>query len=86
MAVRTFSSRDFARNIASAKRAATKGTVLITEHGRPAFALLRIEHYHQLAGQQKASLLDVMDAIPSAAGIKFEPPGSQVSLRAADLG
>lgn len=86
MSVRTFTSRSFTRNVGAAKRAAAKGPVFITERGRPAFALLKIEHYYQLAGQQQASLLDVMDAIPSGAGIEFEPPRSQVSLRASDLG
>ncbi len=86
MAVHTFSSRDFARNVGAAKRAAAKGPVFITDRGRPAFALLKIEHYYQLTGQQEASLLDVMDAIPGEAGIEFEPPRLQVGLRPADLG
>lgn len=86
MSVHTFSSRDFTRDVGAAKRAAAKGPVFITDRGRPAFALLKIEDYYQLAGQQEASLLDVMDAIPSGAGIDFEPPRLQVRLRAADLG
>lgn len=86
MSVHTFSSRDFTRDVGAAKRAAAKGPVFITDRGRPAFALLKIEDYYQLAGQQEASLLDVMDAIPSGAGIEFEPPRMQVGLRAADLG
>lgn len=86
MSVHTFSSRDFTRDVGAAKRAAAKGPVFITDRGRPAFALLKIEDYYQLAGQQEATLLDVMDAIPSAAGIEFEPPRLQIGLRAADLG
>jgi hypothetical protein len=86
MSVHTFSSRDFTRDVGAAKRATAKGPVFITDRGRPAFALLKIEDYYQLAGQQEVSLLDVMDAIPSGAGIEFEPPRLQVRLRAADLG
>lgn len=90
MSVHTFSSRDFTRDVSAAKRAAVEGPVFITDRGRPAFALLKIEDYYQLAGQQEASLLDVMDAIPGGltggAGFEFEPPRLQVELRAVDLG
>ena len=86
MSVHTFSSRDFTRDVGAAKRAATKGPVFITDRGRPAFALLKIEDYYQLAGQQETSLLDAMDAIPGGEGIEFEPPRSRVKFRAANLG
>ena len=89
MSVHTFSSRNFTRDVGAAKRAAANGPVFITDRGRPAFALLKIEDYYQLAGQQEASLLDVMDAIacgPQEPGFEFEPPRLQVELRAAELG
>ena len=63
MSVHTYSSRDFTRDVGAAKRAAAKGPVFITDRGRPAFALLKIEDYYHLAGQQEESLLNVMDAI-----------------------
>jgi hypothetical protein len=85
MSVHTFSSRDFTRDVGAAKRAAAKGPVFITDRGRPAFALLKIEDYYQLAGQQEVSLLDVMDAIPGGSGIEFEPARSHVKFRPADL-
>ncbi len=85
MSVHTFSSRDFTRDVGAAKRAAGKGPVFITDRGRPAFALLKIEDYYHLAGQQDASLLDVMDAIPSGDGIEFDPPRLKIGLRPADL-
>lgn len=85
MPVHTFSSRDFTRDVSAAKRAAAKGPVFITDRGRPAFALLKIEDYYRLAGQQEASLLDLMDAIPCEEGIEFEPSRLQVGLRVADL-
>jgi hypothetical protein len=40
MSVHTFSSRDFTRDVSSAKRAAAEGPVFITDRGRPAYALL----------------------------------------------
>lgn len=85
MSVHTYSSRDFTRDVGAAKRAAASGPVFITDRGRPAFALLKIEDYYQLAGHQEASLLDVMDAISGGHGIAFEPPRLQLSLRAAQL-
>ena len=86
MSIHTYSSRDFTRDVGAAKRAAAEGPVFITDRGRPAFALLKIEDYYHLAGQQEASLLDVMDAIPGGAGIEFEAPRLQLELRAAGLG
>ena len=85
MSVHTFSSRDFTRDVGAAKRAAAKGPVFITDRGRPAFALLKIEDYYELAGQQEVSLLDAMDAIPGGGDIEFDPPRARVKLRPADL-
>ena len=45
MPVHTFSSRDFTRDVSAAKRAATDGPVFITDRGRPAYALLKIDDY-----------------------------------------
>jgi prevent-host-death family protein len=73
MAVLTYSSREFTRNIGAAKRAAAQGPVFITDRGRPAFVLLKIEDYDQLTGKQEVSLLALMDAIPGGVGIEFQP-------------
>jgi hypothetical protein len=85
MTVHTYSSRDFTRDVGAAKRAAAQGPVVITDRGRPAFALLKIEDYYELTGKQEVSLLDLMDAIPGGAGIDFEPQKLGVELRPADL-
>ncbi len=50
------------------------GPVFITDRGRPAFALLKIDDYYRIADQHKLSLLDVMDSIPSGEAIDFNPP------------
>lgn len=86
MSIHTYSSRNFTRDVGAAKRAAADGPVFITDRGRPAFALLKIEDYYRLAGQQEASLLDVMEAIPGGAGIEFAPPRLKLKFGAADLG
>lgn len=86
MSVHTYSSRNFTRDVGAAKRAAADGPVIITDRGRPAFALLKIEDYYNLAGQQEASLLEVMEAIPGGAGIEFDPPCLQVEFGAANPG
>ncbi len=74
MSIHTFSSRDFTRDVSAAKRAAADGPVFITDRGRPAFALLKIEDYHRLSGHAEETLFDVMSAIPGGEGIEFDPP------------
>jgi prevent-host-death family protein len=80
MGIHTFSSREFTRDVSAAKRAASDGPVFITDRGRPAFALLKIEDYYGLSGQRERSLLEVMDGIPGGDGIVFEPEPLQVRL------
>ena len=84
MSVHTYSSRNFTRNVGAAKRAAAEGPVFITDRGRLAFTLLKIEDYYQLAGMGSVSLLDVMDAIPGGSNIAFNPPRLQVKLPTTD--
>jgi len=72
MALTTVSARDFARDLARAKMAANYGPVIVTDRGRPTYALLKIEDYYKLAGTQRQSQLAVMDAIPWG-NFAFEP-------------
>jgi len=74
MSVHTLSSRDFTRDVSGAKRAAAQGPVFITDRGRPAYALLKIDDYYRLIGQEEPSLLAVMDNIAGGDGIEFEAP------------
>lgn len=82
MTIHTYSSRDFTRDVSGAKRATVDGPVFITDRGRPAFALLKIDDYFLLAGRADASLLDIMDAIPGGGAIEFEPPRLQAVFHA----
>jgi prevent-host-death family protein len=84
MTMRTYSSREFTRNIGAAKRAAAQGPVFITDRSKPAFALLKIEDYDQLIGKQEVSLLALMDAIPGGEGIEFGLVKLDLELRKPD--
>jgi prevent-host-death family protein len=85
MSLFTYSSREFTRDVSAAKRAAEKGPVFITDRGRPAYALLRIEDYYKLQGQPTESLMEVMNAIPGGEGIDFEAPNLQSQIQPAQL-
>jgi PHD/YefM family antitoxin component YafN of YafNO toxin-antitoxin module len=86
MTVHTYSSREFTRDVGAAKRAAAQGPVVITDRGKPAFALLKIQDYYALTGKQQISLLEMMDAIPGGEDIDFEPQKARVELHIPDLG
>jgi hypothetical protein len=73
MPITTVTSRDFARDLAQAKKAACSGPVIVTDRGRPTYALLKIDDYYRLSGTAPKSLLAVMDAIPGG-NFEFEPP------------
>jgi hypothetical protein len=73
MPVHTFSSCDFTRDVSAAKRAAADGPVFITDRGRPAFALLKIDDYYRIVGQSEPTLLELMDGIPGGEQIEFNP-------------
>lgn len=83
MIIQTLASRDFARDVGRAKRLAAEGPVLITDRGRPAYALLRIEDYYELSGSgpRELSLLELMDALPRTDGIEYEAPVADIVLQ-----
>jgi hypothetical protein len=85
--IATFSSREFAHDLAGVKRAAQAGPVFITDRGTPTYALMKIEDYRLLAdnGAPSRSLLDVMDGLPDTGGIEFEPPRLGGIVSGADL-
>lgn len=85
MTVHTFSSREFTRDVSTAKRAAAQGPVFITDRGRPAFALLKIDDYYRIVGQGEPTLLTVMDGIACGEGIVFDVPPLGVHISAAKL-
>lgn len=75
MTITTFSSRTFARDAAAVKRATAHGPVFITDRGRPALAVLDIQDYYRLVGQQDGrSLLDAMMELPATEDIELPLP------------
>jgi len=85
MSIHTFSSRDFTRDVSAAKRATVDGPVFITDRGRPAFALLKIDDYYRMTGKSAPYLLEVMDGIPGGEGIDFDPPKLGIQIQATNL-
>jgi prevent-host-death family protein len=85
--VATFSSREFAHDLAGVKRAAQEGPVFITDRGRPTYALMKIEDFQRLAnaGPAHRSLLDVMDGLPGTLGVEFEPPRLDSAIEVPNL-
>ena len=73
MSIATVSAREFARDLAHAKQATTRGPVFVTDRGKPTYALLKIEDYYKLTGDQPKSLLEVMNSLPGG-DFEFEPP------------
>jgi PHD/YefM family antitoxin component YafN of YafNO toxin-antitoxin module len=86
MAIHTFSSREFTRDVSSAKRLAIDGPVFITDRGKPAFALIKIDEYYRLTGQGELSFLDAMRALPRTDGIDFEASSIDLAIPSAELG
>jgi len=86
MEIQTVSSRDFARDVGNAKRLTAQGPVFITDRGKPAFALLKIEGYYRLSGRQReVSLLELMDSMPRTDGIEFKVERADIELRIPEL-
>lgn len=80
-------SREFARDLKSAKQAATKGPVLITTRGKPEFALLTYHDFEELSRDRQPvrSLWQAMSELPSTDDIKFEPRRLNLRLQTPDL-
>jgi hypothetical protein len=64
-AAHTITSREFGHNVNSAKHLAKRGPLFITDRGNPAFVLLNIADFRQLAdGKRDMSLLELFDGMP----------------------
>ena len=75
----TYSSREFNQDTGSAKKAARRGPVFITDRGKPSHVLLSIEDFHKLAGKQ-ASIVDQLN-MPAGDKVEFDPPRLRERLR-----
>jgi PHD/YefM family antitoxin component YafN of YafNO toxin-antitoxin module len=86
MTITSISSRDFTRDVAAAKRAATHGPVYITNRGVPEYVLQRIEDYRRESGEAEESLLALMDSLPITGDEPFDPPRAQIVPKTPDRG
>ena len=80
----TLSSREFNQGTGRAKKAARRGTVIITDRGRPDLVLMSMREYLKITGKNR-SILESL-AMPGAGDFDFEPPrlGDEL-VRAADF-
>jgi PHD/YefM family antitoxin component YafN of YafNO toxin-antitoxin module len=84
MKVTKLSSREFNQDVSRAKRAASKGPVIITDRGQPAYVLMSHDAYKRLAGGE-AGLVELL-YYPGAEEIDFDPPRLvDASVRPIDL-
>ena len=83
MTITTFTSREFSQSVGRVKLAASRGPVVITNHGRPAYVLLSIKEYRKISAKRNnvAKLISRSEA----AQIEFDPPHLRTLLRPADL-
>lgn len=72
MTISTFSSREFNQDVSKIKKAAAQGPVFITDRGRPAHVLLKIEDYLKLS-KTNENIVDLL-AMPDSLDIEFEVP------------
>ena len=81
---KTISSREFNQDTGGAKRAAAEGPVFITDRGEPAYVLLSIDDYRNLAGAEE-SVIDLLAAEPGTEDIELDIPEARDLGRAASL-
>jgi Antitoxin Phd_YefM, type II toxin-antitoxin system len=72
MKMTSITSRSFNQDVSSAKRAAERGPVLITDRGDPAFVLLRHDDYQRLVGG-RPNICQMLD-MPGTEDFEFDPP------------
>ncbi len=66
-------SREFNQNTGSAKKAAGRGPVYITDRGRPSHVLLSFSDYQELAAKSPR-LIDLLSETPNIGHVDFEFP------------
>jgi prevent-host-death family protein len=72
------SAREFNRDVSAAKRAASRGPVVITDRGEPAYVLLSIDEYRRF-GERGASLVERL-SMDDDLDVEFEPVGIELKV------
>lgn len=83
MNITTLSSRELNHDVSSAKKAAIKGPVIITDRGKPSHVLMTYGEFERLTGKHR-SLVDAL-AMPGLSGIELDPPRVEITPRGVDL-
>lgn len=78
----TITSREFNHDVGSAKRAAARGPVIVTDRGEPAFVLMTIQEFDRLRGATP-TIVDLLRS--DDVTIEFEPERFDLHLRTPDL-
>lgn len=73
-------SRELNHDVSAVKRAAARGPVVITDHGRPSHVLLTFADYQRLTGTD----VSLADAFVLPEEIEFEPVRPEGSTREID--
>lgn len=74
----SMTAREFNRDVSAAKREASRGPVVITDRGEPAYVLLSIDDYRRF-GERGASLVDRL-SMDDDLDIEFEPVGVELKV------
>lgn len=74
-------AREFNRDVSAAKREASRGPVVITDRGEPAYVLLSIDEYRRF-GERGASLVERL-SMDDDLEVEFEPVG--IGLKVPEL-
>jgi len=81
--IQIVTSREFVHNVSAAKRTAAEGgTVIITDRGEPAFALLNIIEYRRLTNTEKC--IAEMLLMPEADAYDFDPAPIRIGAEELD--
>lgn len=74
----TMTAREFNRDVSAAKREASRGPVVITDRGEPAYVLLSVDEYRRL-GERGALLVERL-SMDDDLDIEFEPIGIELRI------
>jgi hypothetical protein len=74
--ITSMSSREFNQDTGSAKKAARRGPVYVTDRGHVSHVLLSIEDYERLAGNQ-ANIVDLLAGPPGVEDAELDVPASR---------
>jgi prevent-host-death family protein len=76
MAITRMSSRKFNQDTGSAKKAARRGPVYVTDRGRVSHVLLSFEDYERLS-QNRASIVELLAGPSGVEDVEFDAPAAR---------